>query len=69
MRLLTTFLFTAGCSGIAVAHELPGDENSLQQLVHQVLSLHHLPALLLLLVVGLHLVKRRISTTQQRGKS
>ncbi len=57
MRILTTFCLTAGFSGMAVAHTLPGNENSLPQLAHQVLSLHHMPALVLLLVVGLTLFR------------
>lgn len=69
MRLLTTFWLTAGFSGIAVAHTLPGNENPLQQLAHQALSLHHLPALVLLLVVGLYLFRKRSSATQQQRKS
>lgn len=64
MRLLTTICLTAGSSGIAVAHTLPGDENSLQQLAHQLLSLHHVPMLILLLVAGLYLYKKRKSSTQ-----
>ena len=41
-----------GFSGVAMAHELPGDETLVSQLVHQALSLHHLPALILLLVAA-----------------
>jgi hypothetical protein len=50
MRLLTFIFLTTGFSGLALAHELPGDGSHLQQLAHQVLSLHHAPALVLLLV-------------------
>jgi len=54
---------------MAVAHTLPGNENHLQQLAHQLLSLHHLLPLILLLVAGLYLYRKRRTTTQQREKS
>ena len=50
MRLLTLIGLITGFSGSAMAHELPGDETLVSQLMHQLLSLHHLPALILLLV-------------------
>ena len=50
MRLLTMIFLATGFSGLTMAHELPGDEFHLQQLAHQLVSLHHLPALILLLV-------------------
>jgi hypothetical protein len=52
MRKLTTFLLTAGVSGTALGHELPGAESQLQQLIHHVLSLHHAPAIMLILIAG-----------------
>ena len=52
MRLLTMIGLITGFSGVAMAHELPGDEILVSQLAHQLLSLHHLPALILLLVAA-----------------
>lgn len=52
MRLLTMIGLITGFSGVAMAHELPGDETLVSQLAHQLLSLHHLPALILLLVAA-----------------
>ena len=69
MRLLITFCLAAGFSGMAAAHTLPDSENSVQQLAHQLLSLHHLPGLILLLVAGLYLYKKRDTVNQQREKS
>ena len=63
MRKLTTLLLTAGVSGTALGHELPGAESHLQQLLHHLLSLHHAPAILLVLAAGLavYLASRRES--------
>lgn len=52
MRLLTMIGLITGFCGAAMAHELPGDETLVSQLAHQLLSLHHLPALILLLVAA-----------------
>jgi hypothetical protein len=52
MRKPTTLLLTAGVSGSALGHELPGAENPLQQLFHHVFSLHHAPAILLIALVA-----------------
>ncbi len=52
MRLLTMIGLITGFSGIAMAHELPGDETLFSQLVHPILSLHHLPALMMLLIAA-----------------
>jgi len=51
-RLMTTLVLLAGSTGMALAHTLPGDEGLVAQLDHQVLGLHHLPLILLLVVVG-----------------
>ena len=61
MRLITMILMAAGIPGLAFAHELPESAGQLQQAAHQALSLHHLPALLLVLVIGIALwrVSRR----------
>jgi hypothetical protein len=53
MRQLTTILLTAGVSGTALGHELPGTESQLRQLIHHGLSLHHAPAILLVVILGL----------------
>jgi len=65
MRMLTTLLLAIGFSATALAHALPGEDNPLQQLTHQVFSLHHLPALVVLLGVGglLYTIKRQNRTT------
>jgi hypothetical protein len=47
-----TFILAAGFAGTAAAHELPGTESDLAQAVHHLLSLHHLPALIVLVVGG-----------------
>ena len=52
MRQLTTFLLATGVSGKALGHELPGTDNQLQQLIHHGLSLHHAPAILLVVALG-----------------
>ena len=54
--ILTGLLF--GPARVAVAHQLPGDENLLMQLAHQALSSHHLPFLTLALVGGILLARR-----------
>jgi len=46
MRRLTTILLATGICATSNAHELPGMEGR----VHEILSLHHLPALLLVAV-------------------
>ena len=55
MRRLTTILLTSAIGGTAYAHELPGLEGRL----HEILSPHHLPALLLV-AVGATIVLRAI---------
>ena len=67
MRLLTMIGLITGFSGVAMAHELPGDETLVSQLAHQLLSLHHLPALVLLLVVAA-IVYRRSGRNEKSGK-
>ena len=51
MRRLTGILTTAAIPGAAFAHELPDGTPPVEQALHHALSLHHLPALLLLVVV------------------
>ena len=51
MRQLTTILLTAGVSGTALGHELPGTDNQLHQLIHLWLSVHHSPAILLVVAL------------------
>lgn len=51
----TMLLLAAGAPGQAMAHELPGREG----LLHEILSLHHLPAVLLL-AIGLALLIRSL---------
>ena len=52
MSQLTPLLLTAGVSGTALGHELPGTDSQLQQLIHHGFSLHHAPAILLFVVLG-----------------
>lgn len=59
MRLLTMIGLITGLSGVAMAHELPGDETLVSQLAHQLLSLHHLPALVLMLVAAVIIYRQR----------
>ena len=59
MRLLTMLGLCTGFSGIAMAHDLPGDETLVSQLAHQLLSLHHLPALVLMLVAAVIIYRQR----------
>jgi len=58
MRLLTMIGLITGFSGVAMAHELPGDEILVSQLAHQLLSLHHLPALILILVAAVMIYRQ-----------
>lgn len=67
MRLLTMIGLISGFSGIAMAHELPGDETPVSQLVHQVLSLHHLPAFILLLVAAA-MIYRQLARNRSDSK-
>jgi len=59
MRLLTTFCLGAGLSGVAMARPLPDSENHLQQLIHQLFSLHHLPTLILLVAFCLLILGKK----------
>ena len=68
MRLLTTFALTAGFSGIAVAHSLPEGAHPVAQLAHQLFDLHHLPALVLMIVAGLLLLQRRRQARKSASK-
>jgi len=54
--ILTGLLF--GPASVAMAHQLPGEENLLMQLAHQVLSPHHLPLLMLSIVGGIVIARR-----------
>jgi hypothetical protein len=56
-KLMLTGLLL-GPTGVAMAHQLPGDESLLMQLAHQVLSVHHLPLLMLALIGGIYLARR-----------
>jgi len=64
MRILTTFCLLAGLPGMAMAHSLPDSENHLQQLTHQLFSLHHLPTLILLVAFCLLILGKK-----KRGRS
>ena len=66
MRIITTFCLMLGLSVTAAAHTLPCDESHLDQLLHQVFSAHHLPAFLILLVIGV-LIFRRKSGARRRA--
>jgi len=57
-----------GFSGIAMAHELPDAETLISQLVHQALSLHHLPALILLLVAAAMIYRQSGRNRSRSGK-
>ena len=63
MRQLITILLTAGVSGTALGHELPGTDSQLAQLIHHGFSLHHAPAILLVVALGFlaYRVLRRLS--------
>ena len=63
MQRLTTILLTTGVCATSNAHELPGMEGR----VHEVLSLHHLPALLLM-AVGAAILLRVIRQRRQDPK-
>ena len=62
MRLLTSFLLSAGFAGPAIAHT--GNGSTLEALSHQLVGLHHLPFSLVALaavvfVIGCwHICKR-----------
>jgi hypothetical protein len=45
--------------GVAMAHSLPDSENHLQQLIHQLFSLHHLPTLILLVALYLLILGKK----------
>jgi hypothetical protein len=55
-RLIIPGLILAPLS-IATAHQLPGDESLLMQAAHQLLSPHHLPLLVLVLLAGVALIR------------
>lgn len=61
-RLMTSLVLLAGTSGIALAHNLPGDEGLITQLDHQLLGLHHLPLTILLVIAGIWLFRRWSAT-------
>jgi len=46
----TGILLAAAVSGVAHAHELPDGTPPVEQALHHALSLHHLPALVLLAI-------------------
>lgn len=54
--ILTGLLF--GPASVAMAHQLPGDENLLIQLAHQALSPHHVPLLMLVAICAIFLARR-----------
>jgi hypothetical protein len=58
MKRLTTILILLGTAALAHAHELPADEIILLRLFHQVFGLHHLPAIVLIVVAGVVLLQR-----------
>ena len=60
MQRLTTILLATGVCAASNAHELPGTEGRL----HEILSLHHLPALLLV-TVGAAILLRGIRRSRQ----
>ncbi|MDH3440628.1 MAG: hypothetical protein OEM63_07750 [Gammaproteobacteria bacterium] len=60
MQRLTTILLATGVCATSNAHELPGMEG----LLHETLSLHHLPALLLV-AAGAAILLRAIRRSRQ----
>lgn len=62
MKRLTTILFLLAASALAHAHELPMEENILLRLFHQVFGLHHLPAIILIVIAGVVLLHHWRST-------
>jgi hypothetical protein len=58
MKRLMTILFLLATSALAHAHDLPTEENVLLRLFHQVFGLHHLPAIILIVVAGVVLLQR-----------
>ena len=52
MQKLTAILLATGVSGTAFGHELPGTDSQLMQLFHHGFSLHHAPAILLIVLLG-----------------
>ena len=64
MQRLMTFSLAAGFAGTATAHELPGTESDLAQAAHHLLSLHHLPAMIIL-VVGAAVAYRLLRRTTE----
>ena len=51
MKSLLTFLSIAGLSGVANAHVLEEGQSLTDQVTHQLLSMHHTPMLLVILLV------------------
>lgn len=62
MQRLTMILLATAVSATSNAHELPGSEGRL----HEILSLHHLPALLLL-AVGAAILLRAMRRSRQHS--
>jgi len=60
--ILTGLIF--GPARVAMAHQLPGDESLFIQLAHQVLSPHHLP-FLMLVVIGAVFLARRLRSRKE----
>ena len=58
MRILWISCLTAGMHRMALAHELADSAGHVQQVAHHLLSLHHLPALILLALAVLVLFCR-----------
>jgi len=58
MNRLMTILFLLATGALAYAHDLPTEENVLLRLFHQVFGVHHLPAILLIVLAGVVLLQR-----------
>lgn len=58
MKKLILTAMSAVPTGAAIAHQLPDEESLPAQLIHQVMSLHHLPILALAVICGLLLTGR-----------
>jgi len=68
MRILTTILLAASTSGTALAHELGSGHSEAEQVAHQLLSLHHLPALALIVVLVAWVVRLIADAGRRRAK-
>lgn len=61
MRLILSLCYIFGPMCVAVAHPLAGDAGLANQLAHQILSPHHVPLILMVLVTAVIVCRKAIT--------